>query len=64
VSATWTLADGSKLRIDLNLSDQPVTAPPLGSAARVVFGNRIDLHAAQQGLRGPFSALASIEESA
>ncbi|MGY4535072.1 maltooligosyltrehalose trehalohydrolase [Pseudomonas sp. TE3786] len=64
LSANWTLADGSKLRIDLNLSDQAVTAPPLGSAARVVFGNRIDLHAAQQGLRGPFSALASIEESA
>ncbi len=64
VSANWTLADGSKLRIDLNLSDQPVTAPPLGPAARVIFGNRIDLHAAQQGLRGPFSALASLEESA
>ena len=64
VSANWTLADGSKLRIDLNLSDTAVTAPPLSSAARVIFGNRIDLHAAQQGVRGPFSALASLEESA
>jgi maltooligosyltrehalose trehalohydrolase len=64
VSANWTLADGSKLRIDINLSAEPITAPPLSSAARVVFGNRIDLHAAQQGLRGPFSALASLEESA
>lgn len=64
VSANWTLADGSKLRLDINLGEQAVEAPPMSSAARVIFGNRIDLHAAQQGLRGPYSALAAIEESA
>lgn len=36
VSATWSLGDGSQLRIDLNLGDRPVVNTPLGDG-RLLF---------------------------
>lgn len=62
--AAWHLGDGSRLRIDLNLGDREVAAPPLLPAARVLFSLRVDATGdARQRVLPPRSLLATLENA-
>lgn len=63
VSARWRLGDGSVLRIDLNLSDQPVehSAP---QEVHILFEHPQQLVGLlQQGVLAPYSALVSLTQA-
>ncbi|WP_413791230.1 MULTISPECIES: malto-oligosyltrehalose trehalohydrolase [unclassified Pseudomonas] len=63
VSARWRLGDGSVLRIDLNLGDQPVEhrAP---QEARILFEHPQQVVGLlQQGVLAPYSALVSLTQA-
>ena len=64
VSARWQMGDGSVLRIDLNLSDQPVehSAP---QDAQILFEHPPQaMGLLQQGVLTPYSALVSLTQAA
>jgi len=63
ISARWRLEDGSVLRIDLNLSEQPVehSAP---EDARILFEHPHQaMGLLQQGVLAPYSALVSLTQA-
>ncbi|OUM08033.1 malto-oligosyltrehalose trehalohydrolase [Pseudomonas syringae] len=63
VSARWTLGDGSVLCIDLNLSENAVTAPR-SKEARVIFssaGKSSEL--SSSGILNPYTAVVSLKAS-
>ncbi|AXP03460.1 malto-oligosyltrehalose trehalohydrolase [Pseudomonas bijieensis] len=63
VSARWRLGDGSVLRIDLNLSDQPV-AHSAPEEVRILFEHPQPLEGLlQQGVLAPYSALVSLTQA-
>lgn len=59
LSAAWQLGDGSRLRIDLNLGEQPAPAEPLSSGARVLYALRAE---AAGPTLPPHSLLATLED--
>ena len=58
VSAEWELADGARLRIDINLSEAFVASEPAPAAAQELFVHRVD---AQVGMLSPNSVMALLE---
>ncbi|MFL7964472.1 maltooligosyltrehalose trehalohydrolase [Pseudomonas sp. NFIX10] len=63
VSARWRLGDGSVLRIDLNLGDQPV-AHQAPEEARILFEHPQQVVGLlQQGVLAPYSALVSLTQA-
>lgn len=63
ISARWRLGDGSVLRIDFNLGDQPVehNAP---EEARILFEHPQQVMGLlQQGVLAPYSALVSLTQA-
>ncbi|MDU9036969.1 malto-oligosyltrehalose trehalohydrolase [Pseudomonas corrugata] len=64
ISARWRMEDGSVLRIDLNLSEQPVehSAP---EQARILFEHpRQAMGLLEQGALAPYSALVTLTQAA
>lgn len=62
--ATWWLGDGSQLRIDLNLGDHPVAAPPLLPSAQTLYSLRVDAAGdTRQKVLPPRSLLATLENA-
>ncbi|RLU11104.1 malto-oligosyltrehalose trehalohydrolase [Pseudomonas prosekii] len=59
VSARWQLGDGSRLRIDLNLSDAPVVHPPQADAL-LLFEHPPASGLMDQSSLAPFSVLVSL----
>ena len=59
VSARWQLGDGSRLRIDLNLSDAPVVHPPQADAL-LLFQHPPASGLMDQSSLAPFSVLVSL----
>ncbi|MDQ3201980.1 MAG: malto-oligosyltrehalose trehalohydrolase [Pseudomonadota bacterium] len=64
VSARWRLANGSELRIDLNLSDTPVVHSPQAEALRVFEHPPQAFGLLDQGTLAPYCALVSLTAAA
>ncbi|WP_420233365.1 malto-oligosyltrehalose trehalohydrolase [Pseudomonas sp. ABY48] len=63
ISARWRLGDGSVLRIDLNLGDQPI-AHNAPEEARILFEHPQQVMGLlQQGVLAPYSALVSLTQA-
>ncbi|MBQ0744410.1 MAG: malto-oligosyltrehalose trehalohydrolase [Pseudomonas sp.] len=63
VTASWTLGNQSRLRIDLNLSETSVTTPPFAKAAKVIFAYGEDVAGAANHLP-PLSVVVRVEAEA
>ncbi|SEO32437.1 malto-oligosyltrehalose trehalohydrolase [Pseudomonas sp. NFACC39-1] len=64
VSARWRMGDGSVLRIDLNLSDQPVKHTAQEEAEILFEHPQHAMGLLQQGALAPYSALVSLTQAA
>lgn len=64
VSARWRMGDGSVLRIDLNLSDQPVKHTAQEEAEILFEHPQHAMGLLQQGALAPYSALVSLTHAA
>jgi maltooligosyltrehalose trehalohydrolase len=60
VSASWRLGNGSELRIDLNLSDQPAVHSPQADAALLFEHPPTSADQLSQGTLAPYCALVSL----
>ncbi|EGH01466.1 Malto-oligosyltrehalose trehalohydrolase [Pseudomonas amygdali pv. ulmi] len=63
VSARWALGDGSELRIDLNLSEQTVDAPPQQNARQIFSSAAKSSELSPQAILNPYTAIVSLTAS-
>lgn len=63
VSASWTMADGARLRIDLNLSDDACDLPALARTAQVIFNVGLELADVREHRLAAHSSLITLDES-
>ncbi|MBS7420292.1 malto-oligosyltrehalose trehalohydrolase [Pseudomonas syringae] len=63
VSARWTLGDGSELRIDLNLSEHAVDAPPQAGAREIFSSAEKSSELSPRGILNAYTAIVSLKAS-
>ncbi|KWS22766.1 malto-oligosyltrehalose trehalohydrolase [Pseudomonas syringae] len=63
VSARWTLGDGSELRIDLNLSEHAVDAPPQTGAREIFSSAEKSSELSPPGTLNAYTAIVSLKAS-
>jgi maltooligosyltrehalose trehalohydrolase len=63
VSARWTLGDGSELRIDLNLSEHAVDAPPQTGAREIFSSAEKSSELSPRGILNAYTAIVSLKAS-
>ena len=61
VSATWRLGNGSQLRIDINLADNPVKLESPPGPRRQLFSHRVDNDHWHEGILPSRSAMVSLD---
>ncbi|RML99323.1 Malto-oligosyltrehalose trehalohydrolase, partial [Pseudomonas syringae pv. maculicola] len=59
----WTLGDGSVLRIDLNLSEQPVATTPAPHAREIFSSAAKSSELSPDAILNPYTAIVSLTAS-